>query len=123
MALHEGFSAGDGNETPLARQREALSSRPWAASLTAVSVLDSMLLCNQDQSRESTHPPSAREEAEFREEKSLPATQETWVRSWGREDALEKGKAMHSGILAWRIPRTEEPGGPQSRGPQGVGHD
>ena len=40
--------------------------------------------------------------------------QETWVRSMGREDALEKGKATHSSILAWRIPGTEEPGGLQS---------
>ena len=35
--------------------------------------------------------------------KNLPAMQETWVRSLGREDLLEKGKATHSGILAWRI--------------------
>ena len=38
--------------------------------------------------------------------------QETWVRSLGREDLLEKGMAIHSSILAWRIPPTEEePGG------------
>ena len=37
--------------------------------------------------------------------------QETWVGSLGREDLLEKGMATHSSILAWRIPRTEEPGG------------
>ena len=36
--------------------------------------------------------------------KYLPATQETWVRSLGWEDSLEKGKATHSSILAWRIP-------------------
>ena len=35
--------------------------------------------------------------------------QETWVRSLGREDALEKGVATHSSILAWRIPWTEDP--------------
>ena len=35
--------------------------------------------------------------------KSLPATQETWVRSSGQEDPLEKGMATHSSILAWRI--------------------
>ena len=42
--------------------------------------------------------------------KSLPAMQETWVRSlhWG--DPLEKGMATHPSILAWRIPWTEEPG-------------
>ena len=43
--------------------------------------------------------------------KNLPAMWETWVRSLGREDPLEKGMATHSGILAWRIPRTEEPVG------------
>ena len=43
--------------------------------------------------------------------KNLPAMQETQVQSPGREDPLEKGMATHSSILAWRIPRTEEPGG------------
>ena len=38
--------------------------------------------------------------------KNPPAMQETWVRSPGWEDPLEKGKATHSSILAWRIPRT-----------------
>ena len=42
----------------------------------------------------------------------------TQVQSLGREDALEKEMATHSGILAWRIPRTEEPGGLQSMGSQ-----
>ena len=46
--------------------------------------------------------------------KKLPAIQETWVRSLGQEDPLEKEMATHSSILAWRIPRTEEPGGLQS---------
>ena len=41
--------------------------------------------------------------------KNLSAIQETWVRSLGREDPLEKGMATHSSILAWRIPWTEEP--------------
>ena len=44
--------------------------------------------------------------------KYLPAMRETKVRSLGREDPLEKGKATHSSILAWRIPGTEEPGRP-----------
>ena len=52
-----------------------------------------------------------------------PAMQETWVQCQGREDPPEKGKATHSGILAWRIPWTEEPGGLQSMGLQRVGHD
>jgi len=46
--------------------------------------------------------------------KNLPAIQETWVRSLGWEDPLEKGRATHSSILAWRIPWTEEPGGPHT---------
>ena len=46
--------------------------------------------------------------------KSLPAMQETQVQSPGGEDPLEKGMATRSSILAWRIPRTEEPGGLQS---------
>ena len=44
---------------------------------------------------------------------NLPAVQEIWVRSLGREGPLEKGMATHSSILAWRIPWTEEPGGLQ----------
>ena len=43
--------------------------------------------------------------------KNLPGMQETWVRSLGWEDSLEKGMAIHSSILVWRIPWTEEPGG------------
>ena len=42
--------------------------------------------------------------------KTLPAVQETWVRSLGWEDPLEDEMATHSSILAWRIPWTEEPG-------------
>ena len=50
--------------------------------------------------------------------KNPPAMQETWVQSLGWEDPLEKGKATHSSILAWRIPRTV-----QSMGLQRVGYD
>ena len=46
--------------------------------------------------------------------KNLPAMQETWVRSLGQEDPLEKKMTTHSSILAWRIPWTEESGGLQS---------
>ena len=42
--------------------------------------------------------------------KTLSAMQETWVQSLDEEDPLEKKMAMHSSILAWRIPWTEEPG-------------
>ena len=55
--------------------------------------------------------------------KSLPAMQETQVRSLGQEDALWKVMGTHSSILAWRFPWTEEPGGLQSMGLQRVGHD
>ena len=55
--------------------------------------------------------------------KSLPAMQETRLRSLGREDPLEKEMATHSSILAWEIPWTEEPGGLLSMGSQRVGHD
>ena len=44
--------------------------------------------------------------------KNLPAMQEIQVRSLGWDDPLEKGMAIHSSIPAWRIPGTEEPGGP-----------
>ena len=55
--------------------------------------------------------------------KSLPAVQETRVRSLGREDPLEKEMATHSSILAWKIPWMEEFGRLQSMGSQRVGHD
>ena len=55
--------------------------------------------------------------------KNLPAVWETWVWSLGREDPLEKEMATHSGIPAWRVPWTEEPGGLQPMGLQRVGCD
>ena len=55
--------------------------------------------------------------------KCLSAIQETWVRSLGREDPLEKEMAPHSSTLAWKIPWTEEPGSLQSMGSQRVGHE
>ena len=55
--------------------------------------------------------------------KNLPAVQETWVWSQGREDSLEKEVGSHSSTLAWKIPWTEEPGGLQSMGSQRVRHD
>ena len=48
--------------------------------------------------------------------KQLPGMQETWVQSLGREGPLEKETATYSSILAWRIPRTEEPSGLQFTG-------
>ena len=55
--------------------------------------------------------------------KHLPGMQETWVRSLGQEDSLEKEMAPHSSTLAWRIPWREEPGRLQSMGSQRVRHD
>ena len=53
--------------------------------------------------------------------KNPPAMQETWVQSLGWEDPLDKGTAANLGILACRIPWTEEPGGLQSMGSKRVG--
>ena len=55
--------------------------------------------------------------------KNLPAMQEMWVPSLGREDLLETEMAPHSSTLAWKISWTEEPGRLQSMGSQRVGHD
>ena len=56
--------------------------------------------------------------------KNLPAMREAWVQSLGREDPLEKGMAIHSSILAWRIPWKKELSGlQQSMESQRVGHD
>ena len=56
-------------------------------------------------------------------EKNLAAMWETWVRSLSWKDPLEKEMATHSSILAWKIPRTEEPRRLQSKGLERVGHD
>ena len=55
--------------------------------------------------------------------KRLPAKLETLVQSLGWEDPLEKEMATHFSTLAWKIPRTEEPGRLQSMGSQRVGHN
>ena len=55
--------------------------------------------------------------------KNLASLQETQVQSVSQEDPLEKERATHSSIFAWRIPWTEEPNGLQSTGSQRVGQD
>ena len=55
--------------------------------------------------------------------KNLPAMSQMQVGSLGQEDPLEKEMAMHSNILAWEMPWTEEPGGLQSTGWQRTGHN
>ena len=54
---------------------------------------------------------------------AMQEPQETWVRSLGQEDPLEESMAIHSNILAWRIPGTEESGGLPFIGLQRVGYD
>ena len=56
-------------------------------------------------------------------DRAFPAMRQTQLQSLGGEDSLEKGIAIHSSILAWRVPWTEEPGGLQSMGLQRVRHD
>ena len=55
--------------------------------------------------------------------KSLPAMQQMRAQFLGQEDPLEMEMAVHSPALAWKIPWTEKPGGPQSMGSQRVGQD
>ena len=55
--------------------------------------------------------------------KNPPTMRDTQAQSLGQEDPLEEGMATHASVLAWRIPRTEEPGGLQSTGSQRVGDD
>ena len=55
--------------------------------------------------------------------KNLPAMWENWVLSLGQEDPLKKGMTTHCSILAYELPRTEEPGGLQSMELQRAGHD
>ena len=54
--------------------------------------------------------------------KRLSTMRETWVRSLGQEDPLEKEMAIHSSTLAWKMPWMEEPGRLQSMGSQRVRH-
>ena len=62
------------------------------------------------------------EKSRVKELVDLVSDEETWVRSLGREDSLEKEMATHSSTLAWKIPRMEEPGRLQPVGSQRVGH-
>ena len=55
--------------------------------------------------------------------KCMSTMQETWVRSLGQEDPLDKDMAIHSSTIAWKIPYTEEPGRLQSVGLQRIGPD
>ena len=86
---------------------------------------------SHDLSRRAWHPPGPKPQSYFffirslvaQMVKHLPAMRETRVRFLGWEDLLEKEMATHSSALAWRIPRTEEPGRLQSMGSQRIGRD
>ena len=54
---------------------------------------------------------------------NLPAVQDTQVQSMDQEDPMQEEMATHSGTLAWKIPRTEEPGRLQSMGLHGARHN
>ena len=54
---------------------------------------------------------------------AMQKMQQAWVQFLNWEDSLEVGMAIHSSILAWRIPQTEEPGGLQSMWSTSIGHD
>ena len=54
---------------------------------------------------------------------TMQEMQEVWAGSLGQEGPLEGDMVTHSSMLAWEIPRTEEPGGLQSMGSQRLGHD
>ena len=75
---------------------------------------DNVGMCVQEGSRRKSHIITTWASPLAQLVKHLPAVQETWVRSLGREDPLEKEMATHSSILAWRIPWTEESGRLQS---------
>ena len=84
-----------------------------------------MLLGNRNNEGRDNRPSFSREAGRVaslaaQSVEHLPALQETQVRSLGQEGPLEKGMATHSSTLAWKIPWTEEPGGLQAMGSQGV---
>ena len=123
-------------KTGLGNHRSCALGRRLKLSVSECSVLQNVfsftkkarLLGNRNNGRRDNHPSFSREAGRVASlvaqmVKRLPAMQKTWVRSLGREDALEKEMATHSSILAWKIPWTEEPGRLQSMGLQRVGHD
>ena len=114
---------GEGNGTPLQYSclENPMDGGAWWAAVHGVAKLDMTERLHFHLSLSSSILPWASLVAQT--VKRLPAMQETWVRSLGREDPLEKEIATHSSILAWSIPWTEEPGRLQSMGSQRVGHD
>ena len=94
---------------------------------TYYSLPNTTQMCSYDQyfyrKERDTHVTSIRASLVAQMGKNPPAMRETWVWSLGWEDPLEEGMAMHSSILAWRIPGIEEPGGLYTMESQRVRHD
>ena len=88
---------------------------------TLIHYVDNLLLCSTSKDRNRFIYYRASLVAQT--VKRLPTMQETQVRSLGWGDPLEKEMAIHSSILAWKIPWTEDPVRLQSMGSQRVGHD
>ena len=109
-----GRSPGEGNGNPLQDSclENPMDRGAWQATVYGIARVECDLV---------TKPPPASLVAQLA--KNPPAMWETWVQSLGWEDPLEKGMATHSSILAWRIPRTEEPGSLQSMEMQRVRHN
>ena len=108
----------------LPRKNMFKSNPPEPAHVTYLG--NGLCRCNQGKMRSHwTRGPYIQRQASLVAQtvKNSPAMQETWVRSLGWEDPLEKKMETHSNILAWKIPWTEEPGGLRSTGLQRVGHD
>ena len=94
---------------------------------TYYSLPNTTQMCSYDQyfyrKERDTHITSIRASLVAQMGKNPPVMRETWVWSLGWEDPLEEGMAMHSSILAWRIPGTERPGGLYTMESQRVGHN
>ena len=100
------FGEGNGNPLQYSCLENPMDGEAWWAIVHGVAKSRTRL---RDFTSTSTESQGASLVAQL--VKNLPAMQETWVQSLGWEDPLEKEMAIHSSILAWRIPRTEKPGG------------
>ena len=113
-----GRSPGEGNGYPLQHSclEKAMNRGAWQATVTGIT---------KSWTLNDLHFTSLPRGASLvvQRVKCLPAMQETWVRSLGQEDPLEKEMATHSSTLAWKIPWTEKPGRLQSIGSRTVGHN
>ena len=113
-----GRSPGEGNGYPLQHSclEKSMNRGAWQATVTGIT---------KSWTLNDLHFTSLPRGASLvvQRVKCLPAMQETWVRSLGQEDPLEKEMPTHSSTLAWKIPWTEKPGRLQSIGSRTVGHN